>query len=518
MLKTYLKRNESEKTNVLRENGLSEKAVNIFINEIKRNHIDMHSFSIYRNGKTVYSMYGYPYNRETMHRMYSSGKMLAALAVLKAADEGKLSLEDRVVTFFENQLPDSIDEKYEQLLVKHMLTMNTGHSYDTMKTMREDKDWVYGFFKQELDFVPGTKFFYNNGVPYILTQVVKKATGIDYLEYLNETFFREMDIYVVGDKNPQGETDPSGISIRICDFEKLPVLLLNKGKWNEKQLISAEAVQLMGMYHSPSIQNPSIQNVNIDTKFGYGYLLWRNSVGGYRLDGGRGQFGFVFPDLNMTVSIMAAEEDQGIIPELFWKYVYSYIWSGEAPENTMTDQSAEYRALPVWTKKCDDLTEVDGCSYVFEKNELGINKVGFLIEDYKMRVSFIQDEKEVVIYAGMEGEVCANKEMIRVPEPDWFMNHVSGNEDHRHYIVGRYDYAQDFMRNKEIVIFVRNLDKSMYDILSFRIANHAIRMEWAHGAWQCVKMRGRLEILPHIPMPVMIVGKKEDEDGTTNRI
>lgn len=494
----------------LRENGISSRAVYAFFEQIKKQHVDLHSFSIYRNGKTIFSRYGYPYTKESMHRMYSSGKMLVALAVLKAVDEKKLRLTDKVLSFFKGELPDDIDPKYRELTVKHMLTMNTGHGYDTMMPMRQSANWISGFFSQPLDKHPGTLFFYNNGVPYILTKVVQKVTGLDYLDYLKEKFFREMDVVVIGDKTTQNDTDPSGISIRICDFEKLPMLLLQHGEWNGKQLIAPEIIDQMGMYHTSSIQCESVQNVNLDTKYGYGFFLWRNSVGGYRLDGGRGQYGFVFPDLHMCVSMMASEEDQGLIPELFWKYVYPYVWSGEAPDWTACDRQPDYKALPEWNQIDDDLTEVQNCTYTFGENSLHMDKVSFHVGKGVLQVKFVQNRKDYIVYAGADGKERKNEEMIQMPEFNRFMDHVTGNTDHTYYVVGKYQRAADFMANKEIKLFIRNLDQTVYDIISFRIANHAIRMELAHGPWNCVKLRGRLEILPHIAPPIIITGRKEE--------
>lgn len=494
----------------LRKHGISAKAVNQFLCRIRELKADLHSFCIYHGGKTVFSLYAYPFQADSMHRMYSSGKMLVALAVLKAVDENRLKLSDPVLPFFRGELPENLDIKYEALTVEHMLTMNTGHDYDTMMPMRQSFDWVKGFFGQPLTVMPGTKFFYNGGVPYILTKIVQKVTGMDYLDYLQEKFFEYMDVKIAADITTQGDSDPSGISIRIGDFEKLPVLLLNQGSWGGRQLIRAEIINQMGKYHCSSIQSENIPNVNRDTKFGYGYFLWRNSVGGYRLDGGRGQYGLVLPDLDLCVSIMASEEDQGLIPELFWNTVYPYIWSEEAPEWTEAEVMTDYRALPGWNQIYHDCSEVDGCTYRFEKNELGLEQVEFTIKDGVISAEFVQHCKNIKIHAGADGKERINRTMIELPEPDWFMNHVTGNADHNYYVAGRYILAPDFMKNKEITLFIRGMDKTVYELLSFRIANRAIRLEVSHGSWNCVKMRGRLELLPHIPQPVMILGRKAE--------
>lgn len=493
--------------NNLIENGISPKAVDEFIKEIKNKNIDMHSFNIYRNGKEIFSLYGYPFDGESMHRMYSSGKMLVALAIIKAVDDKLITLNDKVVNFFENELPPDIDSKYQYLNIKHMLTMNTGHRYDTMMPMRESDNWVKGFFSQPLNEMPGTLFFYNGGVPYILTKIIRKVTGMDYIDYLNIKFFDDMDVKIVADKVQGDDSDPSGVSIRIKDFEKLAILLLNQGSWNGKQLIEKSLINEMGKYHTSSIQVDEIPNVNLDTKYGYGYFLWRNSVGGYRLDGGRGQYGLVFPDLDMCVSIMSAEEDQGLILELFWDKVYPYIWSCQASEKTNVNEIEKYKALPEWNYIHSDMEDVNDCFYIFDKNEIGIEKVEFEVDEAAIKVKITQNEKEIEIEAGADGKERINREIIDIPEKNWFMNHVSGNHDHNYYIVGRYIIAPDFMHKKEITLFVRSMDLATYTILSFRIANNAIRMEVANGAWNCVKMRGRLEILPHIISPIIICGK-----------
>ncbi len=493
------------------KNGISEKALNHFFREIKKQEIDLHSMEIWRQGECVFSTYGYPFTKETMHRMYSSGKMLVALAVMKAVEEKKVFLDDKVISYFSGQLPEDLDEKYQELTVYHMLCMNTGHDHDTMREMRSDSDWIHGFFKQKLKFMPGELFFYNNGAPYILTQVVKKAVHMDYMDYLEQKFFNEMDIKTAAVRTPQGDTDPSGVSIRMGDFPKLARFLLNKGEWEDRSLLDPRLAEMMGQYHVSSIQLEKVKNAALDTKYGYGFFLWRNSVGGYRLDGGRGQFGIVLPDLDMTVSFMSFEEDQGLIPEMFWRIVYPFLWKESAPASEKVDGflGNGYEALPDWGRTYDDVTEIDGCTYVLEENEMGMEEIRFDIREEEIRFSGVQNKKTFCFKAGLRNSCCVNDSFPNMPEYNWFMDYIPGNQDDRYYIRGEFYRSEDFAAKREIRIFVRNMQQAHYWVWNFRIADGGIRIEVDHGSWYCVRNRGRLELLPHIPEPVMIYGSRK---------
>lgn len=499
--------------NRLIENGISERAVARFLDEAKRLEVDLHSMEIWRNGVQAFALYGYPYTPETMHRMYSSGKMLVALAAMKAIEENKLELTSRVTDYFPGRLPEDLDEKFSGLTVYHMLTMNTGHAHDTMWSMRADKDWIHGFFSEKPERAPGEFFFYNNGAPFVLSHVVKEAVKMDYLDYLKQRFFKEMDVRTEADLTPDGSTDSSGVSIRMGDFPKLARLLLDQGRWNGKQLLDPGLASMMGQYHVSSIQSDQVKNVAMDTRFGYGFYLWRNSVGGYRLDGGRGQFGLVFPDLNMTVSFMASEEDQGLIPELFWKQIYPYCWSEKAPEGERAGEEPgkTWQALPGWDRVYGDKSGIDGCTYVLEENEMGMEEIRFEIGEEKICFTGVQKGEQFRFEAGLRGGCSVNEQFPEMPEYDWFMDHVSGNSDDRFYVQGEFYRSEDFTGKREIRIYGRNLRQTQYWVWNFRIADGGIRIEVDHGAWYCVKNRGRLELLPHIPAPVMIFGTMKEE-------
>ena len=490
---------------LLRENGVSEKAVGEFLQAVKEQQIDLHGFCLYRNGKLLYEDYAAPFTGDTYHRMYSSGKLIVALAVMKAAEEGFFSLEDRVLSFFAEDFPEDIAPEYDRLLVRHLLTMSCGHLHDTMFSMRSAENWVKAFFSEKMDTEPGERFFYDCGVPYICQKIVEKRTGMGLAAYLNSRLFDEMDIRLIADRTPRGEDDPSGLNIRIRDFGKLPVLLLNHGCWNGKQLLSAESVAEMGKCHIPSLQVKGIPNVNNDTTFGYGYFLWRNSVGGYRMDGGKGQYGIVLPEYDMAVSMMSFEEDQGLLLELFWEKVFKNLYDGEAPAWT-EGSLPKMSALPSGGEKISDRDGVDGCRCLFDPNELGLKEAAFEFDRDCIRVTFLQGSERVVLTGSTGQEPFRNEAFLNLPEQNPFMYHVSGNDNKGYYATAVFDISESFMRNRELVFYVRSLQESHYHKLVFCFANNALSLQILHGSWANVILRDRLEIMPHIVRPVLVTG------------
>ena len=500
---------------LLKLNGVSEKAVRDFLLEVKKQEIDLHGISIYRNGTILFEDYAAPFSGDTYHRMYSSGKFIVGLAVMKAVEEGYFSLDDRVVSFFSEDLPENLAPEYDRLLVRHMLTMSCGHWHDTMFSMRSKENWIRAFFEEKMDAEPGERFFYDCGVPYICQKIVETRTGMGFIDYLNSRIFDQMDVHLFADRTPKGEDDPSGLNIRIRDFFKLAVLLLNEGIWQGKQLLSAEACKEMGKCHLSSLQVDGIPNVNRDTTFGYGYFLWRNSVGGFRMDGGKGQYGIVLPEYNMAVSMMSFEEDQGLLLDNLWDTIFRNLYDGMAPAWTGCEELPKLSAFPLWNEEICDTSLVDKTSYVFTPNDLGIDEVSFSFGKDSISAVFIQNGKEIILTGGTKGEPCRNERYIGLPEQNEFMYHVSGNDDEAYYTVARFAVAENFMRNRELVFMTRSLKESHYHKLVFSFANDALSMQVIHGSWANVILRDRLEIMPHIIRPILLNARLKDEEGKT---
>ena len=114
---------------------------------------------------------GVPATAETVYRLGSITKQFTAMAILKVAEAGKLSLEDDLSKF----LPD-FPLQGHKVAIHHLLNHTSGiKSYTSLpnffRTARQDlshEEMLALFKEQPFDFEPGAKMFYNNSGYYML--------------------------------------------------------------------------------------------------------------------------------------------------------------------------------------------------------------------------------------------------------------------------------------------------------------------------------------------------------------
>ena len=92
----------------------------------------------------------------------------------------------------------------------------------------------------------------------------------------------------------------------------LSYFLLQKGRWNGRQLIPAAWVE-----EATARQTSNGSSPTSDWDQGYGYQFWR-SRHGYRGDGAFGQFCMVLPEHDAVVAITSGESDMQAVMNLLW--------------------------------------------------------------------------------------------------------------------------------------------------------------------------------------------------------
>jgi len=161
-----------------------------------------------RDGKVVYQGgFGLadletktPVTPETKFRIGSVTKQFTAAAILRLADDGKLSLADSLKKFFPG-FPRGGDIK-----LRHLLTHTSGiHSYtDKPEFMGKvtapvkPDDLIAWFREDPSDFAPGAGFHYNNSAYFLAGEIVAKVSGKSLAEYLQETFFKPLGMKDTG--------------------------------------------------------------------------------------------------------------------------------------------------------------------------------------------------------------------------------------------------------------------------------------------------------------------------------
>jgi CubicO group peptidase (beta-lactamase class C family)/predicted glycoside hydrolase/deacetylase ChbG (UPF0249 family) len=313
--------------------GVSSENIIQFIDAINSSKHELHSFMILRHGKVVAEGWNAPYRSDLKHTMYSCSKSFTATAIGFAVTEHKITVEDKVISFFPDKLPDTVSAHLAALRIKDLLTMSVGHDREPIgPIISQQDDWIKGFLAYPILHKPGTKFLYNSLATYMLSAIVQKVTGQTVLEYLQPRLFKPLAI-----ENIDWETDPQGINVggwglrlKTEDMAKFGQLFLNKGKWQGKQIIPESWV-----YEASSMkimQDPNATQAKQDSSDwlqGYCYQMWRSRHNSYRGDGANGQFILVFPDLDAVIAIQSEAPDMQGEFNIIWQHLYAAIKPGK---------------------------------------------------------------------------------------------------------------------------------------------------------------------------------------------
>jgi CubicO group peptidase (beta-lactamase class C family) len=139
-----------------------------------------------------------PVTTDTVFRIASMTKSFTAMAILKLRDEGKLSLDDPVSRY----VPALADLSYPTgdspvLTIRHLLTHSEGFPEDNPwgdRQLAQTDETIRAWMKAGIPFstAPGTAFEYSNYGFAILGQVVAKASGKPYADYVRDNILRPL--------------------------------------------------------------------------------------------------------------------------------------------------------------------------------------------------------------------------------------------------------------------------------------------------------------------------------------
>ena len=294
---------------------------------------DIHSIMILQHGKVLEEKWMSEGQPDSAHIMNSVSKTFTAMAVGLAIAEGRLSLEDKVVDFFPDKVPENASDTLRSVTVRNLLTMNCGHGSDpTFAARQGDKDWVAVFLEWPITHEPGTYYCYNTIGTYVLSEIVQKVTGEKVNDYLEPRLWDPLGI-----EKPYWEESPTGANcggwglyLKTEDMAKMGQLLLQEGKWKGRRILPAEWVREAAsnlVWSVPHMLTPELcerigmTKENSDWLQGYGYQMWRCRHNAYRADGANGQYIIVLPDQDAVIAMTANLRDmQGEI-NLVWDYI-----------------------------------------------------------------------------------------------------------------------------------------------------------------------------------------------------
>ncbi len=289
--------------------GIDAGALEAFLDDVQAAGLELHGLMLHRDGEVAAEGWWWPYRAERPRIMHSVAKSFTACAIGQAVEEGLLRLDDKVISFFPEFLPDVVDEKLAAMTVEDLLTMRAGHAGETSGSLWRGikTSWIAEFFRIPIVHQPGSAYVYTSAASYMLSAILTKVTGQRLHDYLKPRLFEPLGIvdehWDIGPDglNPGG----NGLTCRLVDILKLGILHAQKGVWDGKRLLTEDWVEQATRAHG-------------DAPYGYHWVVLEE--GGYAAIGVFVQMVIVFPDHNATLAINAAMEESKQVRPLIAKH------------------------------------------------------------------------------------------------------------------------------------------------------------------------------------------------------
>ncbi|MDD7740070.1 MAG: serine hydrolase [Fusicatenibacter sp.] len=288
--------------------GIASSGIINFIDDVRKKGIEQHSLMIIRHGKCCAKGWWKPYGPEYLHPLYSFSKTFTATAIGFAEQEGLLSLDEKLVDLFPDKLPEEVSENLREVTLHDLLIMGCGHETEIDGL---SPDWIREFLAHPFLHKPGTFYKYNTAGTNMLAAVLKRKTGQDVTEFLRPRLLDPLGIdtlycYHLPDEDST-ELGGGGMKLTTENMARFTYFLLHKGNWEGRQLLNKD---WFDRACTKQIETANDSEGHTDEwANGYGYQCWMCSLPeSFRADGAYGQFGFVYPTLDMIVVMTSATD------------------------------------------------------------------------------------------------------------------------------------------------------------------------------------------------------------------
>jgi len=369
---------------------------------IKQHDVRIHSLLLVRNGYVILDAYFFPFEKDNLHDLASVTKSVTSTLVGIAIDQHKVrSVNESVADIFPRRTIANGDERKAKLTLESLLTMTSGldcHPDEnelTLHQMMNSRDWLQFMLDLPMTAEPGQNFVYCSGGMHLLSGVISETTKMSALAFARSSLFEPLGIH-----DAVWPVDPNGINhgwgdlhLHPRDMAKLGYLWLNHGRWDGKQIVSADWVTNSTRVHAHTSSN---------SDYGYGWWV-RPKDKLYEAVGRGGQRITVLPELNLVAVMTGGGFEPGdvgalLIPAIKSDRALPANPSGVARlavainEMTRAPSGKPADAMP------KTATAVSGQNFVLDQNPIGLKEMSFAFtskDSASVRLSFVDGRKEV---------------------------------------------------------------------------------------------------------------------------
>ena len=305
--------------------ALEKRLINQAISDVNSGlYTGIDSILIYENSKLVSEYYFNSFDKEQLHQTRSTFKSIVGLLAAIAFDKQILSPDERIQPLISRYLIiDNTDFRKTQIRVKDLLNMTSGLDCSEMPGTGPYHDEVVDDGPEPLKYSlsiamaaePGKEWRYCNANSFLLGVTISAA--LDRAQQPNINDFTRTNLFdPLGISEYKIYQSPDGFlyaqgnaRFKPRDLAKFGLLVLNRGQWQGKQIISDQHIDFIldGVVETHWSWTDLI-NKHSASKAKYAYQwhqttfeLGKMSVPVSHTWGNGGQFIFVVPSLDIVI-------------------------------------------------------------------------------------------------------------------------------------------------------------------------------------------------------------------------
>jgi len=273
---------------------------------------------ISQNGNLIFEEYFNGFEKDSLHDTRSSFKSITSLLAGIAIDKGLFTVDDEIEKF----ITEWKNDPRGKITVRNLLEMKSGLACegffgigpDCESEMWDTKDWLKYILNIPLRHDPDLNWAYTSMEPELIGIIISRTSSLTLMEFAKQHLFQPLEIenykwYIT----PNGGGYAAGsFFMRPIDMQKIAQLVLDKGKWDNQQIISEkwinESTNCQTDVEMSFIRFGRTENAKYTTAK-YGYLWYREKLKYKNIEnellfasGNGGQYMMILEDYNAAIT------------------------------------------------------------------------------------------------------------------------------------------------------------------------------------------------------------------------
>lgn len=279
------------------------------------------AFLVLQNDTLMYRRYFDGYSDSTLHCTFSVSKSITSLIAGCAMDEGRIKGLEQNIGQYIPMLKGK--GKFDSLTIEQVFQMKSGLQHTTTSLF-------WGAFSDEAQFYytsdmksfiannsfvysPGTRRKYKPQDPTIIAWLVEETARKSVSAYFEEKIWKPIGAEYPArwslDRENGLEKSSSSFHCTALDLAKIGSLLLHRGNWQGKQIVSARWIQMTTNARDTDTM-PVIDNYWKPTQRYFWWIPLPFPRGDFYADGYKGQFLYVNPNTSTVIVKFSDVDDE----------------------------------------------------------------------------------------------------------------------------------------------------------------------------------------------------------------